>query len=188
MSTRLLVKNVRLAFGQGLYNKSKPSKDPNAKEKFRANFLLVRNHPQLAEIQKIIKAEAQAKFGAKWETIYKAADAQAKICLRDGDLKSDFEGFADHWFISASAFSRPTVFNADGNPIDESSGIVYSGCYVHAIINFKAFDNVSKGVAAEIAGVKYAGEGDAFSGGKVASAEEFGDEIAAPAEEDPLTK
>ena len=189
MSTRYLLKEVRLAFGQGLYTKSKPPKsDPSVKEKFRVTFLLTKDHPQLPEIRKILKAEAQALFGPKWETIYKSAEAQQKVCLRDGDLKSEYEGFADHFAISANSFTRPSVFDAQRNPVTEDSGIVYSGCYVNAIVSFKAYDNVSKGVTAELSGVQFWRKGDAFSGGRAADPDEFPDEIAAPAEEDDLTK
>jgi len=190
MSTRFLLKDVRLAFGQGLWRKSKPPKaGPDAKEKFRVTLLLAKkDHPQPAEVRKIIRAEAQALFGSKWEAILKGAEAQQKVCLRDGDLKSEYEGFADHWAISANSFTRPSVFDAQRNPVTEDSGIVYSGCYVNAIVSFKAFDNVSKGVTAELSGVQFWRKGDAFSGGKVAEADEFPDEIAAPAEEDELTR
>ena len=189
MSTRYLLKDWRLAFGQGLWTKSKPPKaGSDAKEKFRVTLLGVRNHPQLKEIQGIIRAEAQALFGPKWEAILKGAEAQQKVCLRDGDLKSEYEGFADHWAISANSFTRPSVFDAQRNPVTQDSGVVYSGCYVNAIIAIKAFDNVSKGVTAELSGVQFWRRGDAFAGGKVAEADEFPDEIAAPAEEDELTK
>ena len=189
MSTRYLLKDWRLAFGQGLWTKSKPPKaGSDAKEKFRVTLLGVRNHPQLKEIQGIIRAEAQALFGPKWEAILKGAEAQQKVCLRDGDLKSEYEGFADHWAISANSFTRPSVFDAQRNPVTQDSGVVYSGCFVNSIIVIKAFDNVSKGVTAELSGVQFWRRGDAFAGGKVAEADEFPDEIAAPAEEDELTK
>ena len=55
MSTRFLLKDVRLAFGQGLWRKSKPPKaGPDAKEKFRVTLLLAKDHPQLAEVRKKI--------------------------------------------------------------------------------------------------------------------------------------
>ena len=189
MSTRFLLKDVRLAFGQGLYTKSKPKgADAGVKEKFRVTLLLAKDHPQLAEIKAIIQAEGKALFNAKWPAVYKTADATQKICLRDGDLKSEYEGFADHWAISANSFTRPSVFDAQRNPVTEDSGVVYSGAYVNGIVNFKAYDNVSKGVTCELSGVQFWRKGDAFSGGRVADADEFPDEIAAPAEDDDLTK
>jgi len=186
MSHRYLLKNVRLAFGQGLWQKSKPPKSgPDAKEKYRCTFLLPKEHPQIPEIRKIIKAEADALFGAKADLVLKAATAQDKLCFRDGDLKADYEGFADHWAISANAFAKPTVFDEHKLPVSQDSGVVYSGCMVNAIVNFKAYDNVSKGVTAELSGVQKFADNDAFAGGKPADADEF-EEIAAPAVDDPL--
>jgi len=196
MATRYVLKNVRLAFGHGLWTKSKPkNSDPGVKEKFRCSVLLERDHPQLYEINQIIRDEAAAKFGTavdpktkkvKWETVLKAAEAQQKVCLRDGDLKAEYEGFADHWAISCNAITRPTVFDVDGSPAAEDSGIVYSGCMVNMIVTFKAYDNVSKGVTCELNGVRKWADNDAFSGGRPADADEFPDEIAAPAEDDEL--
>jgi hypothetical protein len=186
MATRYVLLNWRLAFGQGLWVKSKPAKaDPGVKEKFRISLLGEREHPQLPEINKIIRAEAQGKFGAKWEATLKAAEAQQKVCLRDGDLKAEYEGFADHWAISANSFTRPTAFKGK-EPVTEDSGIIYSGCNVNAIVTFKAYDNVSKGVTCELNGVQWHSANDAFAGGKAADPDEFPDEIAAPAEDDDL--
>jgi hypothetical protein len=187
MSTRILLKNVRLAFGQGLFVKSKPPKaGPDAKEKYRVTFLLPKDHPQIPEIKKILAAEASALWGAKTASVQKAAEAQQKWALRDGNLKDEYEGFAGNWALSANSFAKPTVFDQNRLPISQDSGIVYSGCYVNAIVVLKAFDNVSKGTTCELSGVQWFADGDAFSGGKPADADEFPDEIAAPAGEDPL--
>ena len=189
MSTRFLLKNVRLAFGQGLWIKTKPPKTPpETKEKFRCQFLLTRVHPQLVALRKVIDTEGEALFGTKWKVVKAAAEAQGKICLRDGDLKAEYDGFEGNWSVSANSFTRPTVFGPDGEPASEDSGIVYSGCYVDAIIGVKAYNNVSKGITAELAGVRFFADGNAFSGGRPADADEFGDSIAAPAAEDELAQ
>lgn len=187
MSTRILLLNWRLAFGQGLWAKSKPPKaGPDAKEKFRVTLLAGPDHPQLAQVRKILTAEATALWGAKTASIQKAAEAQQKWALRDGNLKDEYEGFAGNWALSANSFAKPTVFDQNRLPISQDSGIVYSGCYVNAIVVLKAFDNVSKGTTCELSGVQWFADGDAFSGGKPADADEFPDEIAAPANEDAL--
>jgi hypothetical protein len=178
MSTRIRLKRVRLAFGQGIFVKSKPKgASPEAPPKYSCSLLLDRNDPQVAELQKIITAEFAQRFGPKAPAVQKAAEAIAKVCLRDGDLKSDYEGFADHWALSCSAFTKPSTLDNNRNEVTQESGILYSGCYVNAIVTIKAYDNVSKGASAEINGVQFAGKGDAFSGGRPAGQDEFEDEI-----------
>lgn len=187
MSTRIRLENVRLAFAQGLWQKSKPpGSDANAKEKFRASFLIPRNHPQLAQLQKIIADEATAKWGAKAPAILKAAEAQQKVCLRDGDLKAQYAGFEGNFYVSASAEIMPSVFgpNPKDGPIAQQSGQVYSGCWVNVSLDIYPFDRVSKGVAAGLRGVQKVSDDEALGGGTAASDDEF-DEIAVGAS-DPL--
>jgi hypothetical protein len=176
MSTRLMLKDVRLAYGHGLWTKSKPPKaDASAKEKYRVAFILPKTHKQLPEIRKAIMEEMTAKFGARAAAVLKLAEAGQKSCLRDGDTKEG-EGFEGNMFIAANSETRPSVFDGMRNPVTSDDGIVYSGCYVNASIDIYAFDNVSKGNSAGLRGVQFLRKGDAFGGGAPADESEF-DEI-----------
>jgi hypothetical protein len=173
MATRFLLKDVRLAYGHGLWKKSKPPKaDAGAKEKYRIALILPKTHPQFKELEKVIMAEMTAKFGAKAALILKAAEAGQKSCLRDGNIKEG-EGFEGNWFVATNSEVRPSVFNRDRSPITEDDGIVYSGCYVNCSFDVYAFDNASKGNSAGLRGVQFVRDGDAFGGGKAADDTEF---------------
>ena len=186
MSTRILLRDVRLGYGHGLWTKSKPPKaDASAKEKYRIALILHAEHPQLAEVRKAIAGEMEAKFGAKWQAVLKAAEAGQKSCLRDGNTK-DGEGFEDNWFISANSETRPTVFDRNRAPVTADDGIVYSGCYVNASIDIYAFNNVAKGNSAGLRGVQFLRKGDAFGAGAPADESEF-DELGVSEETDDLT-
>ncbi len=183
MSTRILLRDVRLAYGHGLWTKSKPPKaDASAKEKYRIALIIGPKHPQLAELRKIIDTEMEAKFGAKWKAVLKVAEAQQKSCLRNGDDKEG-EGFLGNFYVAANSATRPSVFNHDRSPVTADDGIVYSGCYVNASLEIYAFDNVSKGNSAGLRGVQFLRKGDAFGGGAPADESEF-DEIGAPDEDE----
>jgi hypothetical protein len=187
MSTRIRLDNVRLAFAQGLWQRSKPpGSDANAKDKYRASLLIPLDHPQLHVLQGIIQEEAKAKWGPKAVAILKAADAQQKVCLRDGDLKSQYAGFEGNMYVSASAEIMPTVYGANpkDGPISQQSGKVYSGCWVNASLDIYAFDRVSKGIAAGLRGVQFVADDEVLGGGSAASDDEF-EEIAV-GEADPL--
>jgi len=107
--------------------------------------------------------------------------------LHDGDAKAEYEGFEGNKFVSARAKVRPTVFDQQRQELSEADGKPYSGCYVNASIELWAQDNsFGKRINAQLRGVQFLRDGDAFAGGsRPADADEF-DEIAAP-DEDPLT-
>lgn len=184
---RILVRDVRLAYGHGLWTKSKPPKaDAGAKEKYRVALILPESHPQFKEIKGVIDQVMQDKFGAKWQAILKAAELNSKSCLRNGDTK-DGEGFEGNWFISANSETRPSTFNADRSVVTQDDGIIYSGCYVNASLDIYAFDRVSKGNSAGLRGVQFLRKGDAFGGGSAAEDDEFPDDLGVSGSEDPLT-
>lgn len=181
---RLMLRDVRLAF-PNLWKATAPKTGGEAA--FSASFLIPKNHKQLPEIRAAFKALAKEKWGAKSDAVYKALEAADKICLHDGDAKADYEGFEGNLFISARAKVRPTVFDQQREELSEADGKPYSGCYVNASVEFWAQDNgFGKRINAQLRGVQFLRDGDAFAGGSsAADADEF-DEISAPEEVDPL--
>lgn len=82
-------------------------------------------------------------------------------------------------YVSARSKTRPSVFDQQRQELTESDGKPYSGCYVNASIELWAQDNdFGKRVNAQLRGVQFLRDGDAFGGGaRPADADEF-DEIA----------
>jgi hypothetical protein len=184
---RILLRDVRLAF-PNLWKATAPKGGGEAA--FSASFLLPKTHKQIAELTKAFKDLAKEKWGAKADAVYKALEAADKLCLHDGDSKAEYEGFEGNKFVSSRAKVRPTVFDGQRNELTEADGKPYSGCFVNASIELWAQDNsYGKRINAQLRGVQFLRDGDAFAGGgQPADADEF-DEIAAPAEgeDDPLT-
>ncbi len=87
-------------------------------------------------------------------------------------------------YITASNKDRPLVIDVNRTPLTAQDGRPYSGCYVNATIEFYAYDNNGKGVSASLRGVQFFRDGDAFSGGSVASVDEFDDLSMAEEEDD----
>jgi hypothetical protein len=67
------------------------------------------------------------------------------------------------------------VLDRDKTPLVQADGRPYSGCYVNASVEFYAYDNNGKGIAATLKGVQFFKDGDAFTGGGVASPDDFDD-------------
>ena len=180
---RVLLRDVRLAF-PSIWKATAPAGGGEAA--FSASFLLAPNHIQVKELKQHMQALAKEKWGAKGDAIYKALDASDKLALHNGDTKSDYEGFEGNLFVSTRSKIRPTVFDQQRNELTEADGKPYSGCYVNASIELWAQDNnYGKRINAQLRGVQFLRDGDAFAGGgRPAEADEF-DEIAV---EDDLTK
>lgn len=170
---RILLKDARLAFpklfepeqiqGQG---------DP----KFGASLIIGPDHPQVAAIKAAMQAVAKAKWGEKAAGIYNGLSKQDRLALHDGDTKVKYDGFAGQLFISATAQenSPPTVVDQARNPLGARSGKPYAGCFVNASLEFWAQDNkFGQRVNCTLRGVQFLRDGDAFSAGRPADADEF---------------
>ena len=164
------LKNVRLAFPNLFEATSVNGSEPS----YSATFILPPDHPQIAEINKAIDAEATAKWGAKGAANAAALRAADKVCLHNGDTKADYAGFAGNLFINARNKVRPTIVDRDRSPLTIADGRPYGGCYVNAIVDIYAQDNnFGKRINASLKGVQFAKDGLPFSGGGVAAADAF---------------
>ena len=168
---KVQLKDVRLTFpvlfepkqvnGQG---------DP----KFSAAFLFPKTHPQKAEIERGIVEVAKAKWGEKYGDVLKSLKAGDRLCMHDGDAKSEYDGYAGMYFINASNKIRPLVIDGNRAPLTASDGKPYSGCFVNAIVELWSQDNqFGKRVNASLLGVQFLRDGDRLAGGSVAAADDF---------------
>lgn len=179
---KIKLNNVRLAFPE-LFEPTQVS--GQGAFKYRANFLIPKSRTDLIEE---IKAGIKHVIGEKWgnkdiEKIYNSiCNNPTRFCLRDGDSK-EYDGYAGNLYLSASNKSRPLVIDRNTSPLTAQDGRPYSGCYVNATVEFYGYDNNGKGVSASLRGVQFFRDGDAFTGGGVASVEEFDDLSMAEEEE-----
>lgn len=183
MATKIKLKMARLAFPE-LFTPG--TVNGEGEPAYSASFIIEKDHPQHAEINAAIEAEAKAKWGAKAAAILTAARKTDKVCLHDGDGKP-YEGFAGNDYISARNPVRPKLKALNGrDDLQQSDGVLYSGCYVMAVLELWAQDNsYGKRVNATVLGVQFMQDGDAFTGGGTASDDDFDD--LGSAEADDLT-
>ena len=170
---RILLKNVRLAF-PNLFEPTTVAGE--GKPRYSATLLIPADHPQLEEIKAAQLAIATAKWNAKAAAIIKGLDKQDKLALHDGDTKSKYDGFPGNFFISAAAQENaaPTVIDRDRSPLSARSGRPYAGCFVNASIELWAQDNnYGQRVNAQLRGIQFYSDGDSFSAGRPADADEF---------------
>ena len=203
-NTRIVLNRARAAFPNFVEPQPHPSdKSPNPKKYYNCNYLIPKTETAL--IESIRNAELQAiadKFTNgntdKAKPIHEAAKAIGKVCLHDGDLKPDWDGYPGHYYVSArteSTRGRPEVYGLQGKNASLPNGgqvppeTIYGGCYVRAVFNVFGYggrDGIQKGAAAGLGAVQFIGDGDSFGARPpTAKDDEFGS-IDAPAENDPL--
>lgn len=143
--------------------------------KFNLTLLFPKDHPQKAEIERAIVTTAKEKWGeAEYGDVLKQLKAGDRLCLHDGDAKSDYQGFAGNLYIGASNKMRPLVIDGNRSPLTAADGKPYAGCYVNAIVEVWSQDNrFGKRINASLLGVQFVRDGERLAGGGVAAADDF---------------
>lgn len=165
---RLVIQEARLAFAEALFEKkSVNGGDPQ----FGCSLIIPPNSPAIA----VLTAEEDRLAAIAWKDkatammqMIRANNAQA---LKPGALKMKFDGFQGNYFVSTNAKVRPTIVDRNGAPLTPSDGKPYAGCYVLAHISLWTQDNEwGQKINANLLGLQFLRDGDAFSGGPAPSA------------------
>ena len=165
------LKDVRISFAN-IFDAKQVQGQGDAK--FSASFIFAKTSPVVAELKTAISAAATEKWGAKAGEVLKALQASDKLCLHDGDAKSDNDGYVGNFFVNASNKTRPLVIGPQREPLVAADGKPYSGCYVNAIVEIWPQDNqFGKRVNASLLGVQFLRDGERLAGGGVAAADDF---------------
>lgn len=177
---RMLLKNARVAFAQGIFEASTVGSDPNSKPRYNCSLLIPPDHPQRKEAEEKMRAVAVDKWKDKAGEMLAYFAKKDKLAIHDGNDKPNYDGFPGNLYISAAAqeSNPPTVLTVDRQPFDAKKGHkrIYSGCYVNASIEFWAQDNsFGQRVNCTLRGVQFFRDGDSFSAATPAQSDEFED-------------
>lgn len=179
---KVTLKNIRASFLYLFEPKSFEGSEP----KYKANFLIEPDDPQIAAIEKAILETAVNRWGKKAEAILRPVRGNAnKFCFQDGNLK-DYDGYEGMMYVASNSKTRPLVIDRDKTPLTAADGKPYSGCYVNASLEFFAYDKPAYGIACTLKGVQFVRDGDAFGGGAPASPDDFDDLSVVGDDEDSL--
>ena len=175
---RVRLRNVRLSFADIWTPKSVTTEDGGQSEpRFSANFLIDKNADldavYLGKKMPIMKALKAAKIDAIAKKLGKDKAEELKIrannyAVKDGD-EENYDGYADTYYVAARNRKRPIIKGKDKRNLTEADGIMYSGCYVNAIITLwyqaagtKEGKNVPHAVYASLEGIQFVRDGEAF--------------------------
>ena len=169
-SQKFTLKNVRLVYAPGLFEKS--AMNEGDEEKYSTKFMLdpKKNRRNLEDLEDLIDDLKEEGFGT--------VDVKGlrSCCLIDGD-ELENEQYHDHMVVSCSSKRRPVVVDENNEPVDAEDDLIYSGCYVDAtvnvwILNHKKF---GKRVCAMLRAVRFVKDGDSLSGSQIDAETEFED-------------
>lgn len=172
------LKRVRLAF-PALFAPKAIAGNATSEPRFSAAFVIEPGSANAKALKEACVAVAKEKWKDKAKAIYDELEKKDRIAYKEGPLTKDgvvYDGFEGMHVVNASNKARPTVVNRDRSPLTEKDGLPYAGSYVNAILDIWAQDNqYGKRINCSLSGVQFAEDGDAFGGGRPASADAFDD-------------
>lgn len=145
-----------------------------------AHFIMAPDSAAAKTVKAALSEVANAAWGDQGPTMLQQLIQQDRVCLHKGDSKTGqdgtvLEGYEGNLYVSARSAVRPTVVDQQKQPLTEADGKPYAGCYVNAVVAIWAQTGgqYGKRLNAQLQGVQFAGDGDAFGGGKAASPDAF---------------
>jgi len=168
---------VRLSFPQLFEAKQYVSNGvPGGKPRFSATFMIEPGDANFKAINAAIDNAAKGKFKDKWEKKLAGLRGNSnKFCFVDGDTKDD-ERAEGKWILTSHRNEdqgRPGVYDKNRAPLTAADGKPYAGCYVNAMVEIWAQEGENAGIRCKLLAVQFAGDGEAFGGGRKPKAEDF---------------
>lgn len=173
---KVKLQNVRLSFPDLFEPVQYEGQGPF---KYRAAFIMEPNSESHKSIKTGVNEVAKEAWPKDWEKVLANANDDSKTrFIVDGDKKS-YDGYAGMVVINSTrdqSKGRPLVLDRDKQPLTQTDGKPYAGCYVNATVELWAQNNkFGKCIRAQLLAVQFAKDGDAFGGGSVGSPDEFED-------------
>lgn len=167
---KIITAPMRLVW-PALFTPEKRASD--GKGSFKVTLLAKKDDPRAMESLKAIKAECVRVA----EKAYGTAKG-IKMPFRDGEEKSQYDGYAGCYYFTASGTSRPhvvlTTRGGDGKLVEAEPHDIYPGCYVRVAITPAEYPAIvgQRGVNLFLGNVQKVADGDRLGGGGTGSAED----------------
>lgn len=171
---KVKLENVRIAF-PALF---KPQAIGDGEPAFGARFIIPPKHPAVKLLDEAIEAVAKEKWKDKAPAIVAKIIKDGNCCFLKADYTDKngeaYDGFEGQYALGARSAAKPLVIDRDKSPLTEADGRPYAGCYVVAQVDIWPQDNgYGRRINAQLAGVQFYKDGDAFTGGRPADPDDF---------------
>lgn len=161
--TKVVISNCRLSYANIFEPKAFEGQEP----KYSVSLIISKDDKETIEL--IEKAIENATNEGKEKYWSGKTPKNLKYPLRDGDEEREDEAYENSYFINANSKNAPQIVGkerdrATGKAIALGEDDVYSGCYANVSVNFYAYNNVSKGIAAGLGNIQKEADGERLSG------------------------
>lgn len=174
MSDDIILRNVRIAFADGLFT----ARQFDGKGDFRygCSFIIQPGSDNDKLIWKAIKEACATTWEKRAETMLESLKHNTKdFCYYNGDIK-EYDGYPGNMVLRAARNQKkgpPLVLDRDLSKLSAGDGRPYSGCYVNAKVQIWGQKDKFVGVRCTLVSVQFVKDGDAFGGGGPATADGF---------------
>jgi hypothetical protein len=177
---KIILENVRLAFPELYEAKS----FGEGKPAYSAKFIIDPKSGNVKLIEDAIAAVAKEKWGEKAAGVLAVLADNKKTAFVKGPYRSGsgevYAGFENMFHINARSGGdkpAPKTLNRNKQEVGSRDGLFYGGCYVDAAVDIYAQDHPQYGrrINCALMAVRFVADGDSFSGGSRASADDFAD-------------
>jgi len=132
---------------------------------YSGTFIFPPDSPNVKVIEDEMLRVATEKWGERAPAIIAKLRSKNMLALHDVSGKVGMDDIAGNVYLTARNTVRPTVVRKDNSLLTEADGVIYPGCYVHAIVDIWAQDNqFGQRINASLLSVRFSRDGPAFGG------------------------
>ncbi len=175
---KIALENVRIAFVNNLWTPGNIPSVPNSPPAYSCRLIIEPGSKNDTNIKAAIKQAAQERFKAQADMILEDIKFnKMQFCYIPGDRyrrKEDgsaYDGFVGMMSLTAKRRPQdgpPMIINRDNTPVTQESGVIYSGCYVDALVEPFAYQGKpNSGVSCGLLTVRFRAQGPSFGGASV---------------------
>lgn len=190
---KMMLKNKRIAFPAI----ARPQSLGEGEPAYGGKLIIDPKDADVKRIDQAIREAAETKWKEDAEDVLAMLYEDKRVCFDKSPYRSKktgkpYAGFEGMFNLGTrNAKTQPSVFDIYGDPVTDPNKIealIYSGCYVHASVEFWAQDNTfGRRINCSLLGVMFAGDGESFGGGSApATAEDFSNLARAKADADDI--
>lgn len=169
----LILKNVRIGFPH-LFTADEYENN----KAFTAKFFIEPGSENDKMVRNAITQEAKNVWPDKHAFFLEEFKMDKKAyCYIDGK-RVEYAGAEGMWVLTSrrkESDGRPLVIDQRKQPLVESDGKPYPGCFVNAKVSIYAQDGKNKGIRCSLQTVQFAKDGDSFGGAKIGTSDGFDD-------------
>jgi hypothetical protein len=169
------LERVRIAFIDNLWAPGGIPGIPSSPPSYSCRFIIEPGSENDNRLKTAIKAAALAKFKGQAEDILEEIKFNKNCnCYMPGNRfrKKDggqvYNGFEGKNSLTAkrgATYGPPLVIDRQGNPVAQTSGVIYSGCYVDALVEPFAYQGKpNSGISCGLLTVRFRESRESFGG------------------------